>query len=150
MSRRFKSRRPNNAELPTKTASARNLTHTHHVSEPKSPARRSLRPLECGALSPLSPAAEPPSFRLSFLPSSNIAVPRCPIGKNKAPPKGESGSATGESCDKSQHSKSAASPLFKNLTHAHQVWELKSPPNLPMWRFVRYHLPFSQTGEAVT
>ena len=70
--------------------------------------------LECGDLSPLSPAAEPLSFLLSISPSLNVAVPLCPEGEtNAAPPKGESGSATGESCDESQHSKWAASPLLK-------------------------------------
>ena len=71
--------------------------------------------LDCGALSPLSPAAEPLSFLLSISPSAIVAVACYPTGKTKtAPPKGESGSATGESCDESQHSKLAASPLFKN------------------------------------
>ena len=54
------------------------------------------------------PAAEQLSFLFSFPPPANIALPRCLAGgKNTAPPKGESGSATGESCDKSQHSKLA-------------------------------------------
>ena len=66
-------------------------------------------PLECGDLSPLSPAAEPLSYFFYF-DERRRAVTQ---GKKEAPPKEESGSATGESCDKSQHSKSAASPLFK-------------------------------------
>ena len=59
---------------------------------------------------PCGGAAFFPSFDFPFVNCRRAAIPQ---GKKTAPPKWESGSATGESGDRFPHSKLAASPRFK-------------------------------------
>ena len=84
---------------------------------------RSPDDLECGDLSPLSPAAEP------LWPATESLSVVGPTGRKK-----KSGSATGESCDKSQHSKCPLRlqlPVLRNQIPLTATSHNQVPPQLP-------------------